>query len=65
MSVDMDKTTFSYEHITNMKGSRYYGMSQKQFIQTLKEEQGAWDKLSEKQREKRISEVMNKVGSIL
>jgi|TARA_R110000822_G_scaffold205649_2_gene342138 hypothetical protein len=61
MSMDMDKTTFSYEHITSVKGSRYYGMSKKQFAQALKEEHTDWDRVSEKQRLKEISEILEMV----
>tara|TARA_Y100001938_G_scaffold111695_1_gene152898 strand:- start:545 stop:730 length:186 start_codon:yes stop_codon:yes gene_type:complete len=60
----MDKTkTLKSQgiHPTELKGSRYYGMSMKEYREYFRKSQEEWDNRSDEQKRKDMLEVLNAV----
>ncbi len=63
MDIRMDKTLKSQGiHPTELKGSRYYGMSMKEFREYCRKKDEEWNNRSDEQKKKDMLEVMNAVG---
>lgn len=62
MKIRMDKTLDSQGiHPTQLKGSKFYGMSMKEYLEYFRKSDEEWNKRSDEQKWKDMVEVLSKL----